>query len=818
MTLANLLLALLLTANPAVAQGEQMVNQLRYTEALELLLPALAQTSASQQPGEFAQLAILAARAHHGLGEFESAFTLRSQAYDAARLSRSGPLLAVAALDYGQALAWRSRLRPARQHYLEAEKLFAAANNKTGLALVAVAQANLELDLGRLDLAREYLEKARQLAPPSPASQAAEARLAVAGGDPQSATRILSQLKEPIARANLGAALVEAGQYSQALPVLTEVVEKAPTSTAGLVARLSLSRLYLALGDFERSLSELREALLSSEAMPASWEGWLRLNQALGHAALGENDIARELLGRPAPPLLKARYQLELAALSPDPAPLLAGGRKALVAYPDPVLSLWYDLAEAQAAQDATALAAVASAAIRADQPEVVWRAEFSAGQLARAKDQPAMPHYQKALQVMDELSGRLSDHDLRTSFSQEKHRVYFEAIDLLLSQSRVEQAYELSERGRGRLLAELWRRERMLLPASEAPPIPAGTVLLSYQVGRDHSYLFIRTGSTLRAVRLEPGSAELLGAIGDGSALGHLRPATRVAGSDHQTFPDQLAANLYRQLIEPAAPELAAARRLVILPDGPLYYLPFGLLRGSNGFLIEQLPLSQSVSAEALQAPSRHPSQALAAYAAPTWSSTAAPATLRFSRDSLAPLPGAKQEAENIGALYPDSALRVGSQCLESRFKAEAAAFRVLHFATHGFADEASPLRSGLLMATEPGQDGVLEAREVAGMRLNAELAVLSACDTGLGRVSGGEGMVGLTYSFQAAGVANVIASLWPVPDAETRQLMTDFHAALRQGANPAVALRQAQLAQLAKGTSPYSWGAFELVGALER
>ncbi|MCA9794606.1 MAG: tetratricopeptide repeat protein, partial [Candidatus Eremiobacteraeota bacterium] len=431
MTPASLLLSLLLlTSNPAVSQGEQMINELRYGEALELLLPALAQTSASQQPGEFAQLAILAARAQHGLGEFESAFTLRSRAYDAARLSRSGPLLAVAALDYGQALAWRNRLRPARQRYLEAEKLFTASNNKTGLALVAVAQANLELDLGRLDLAGEYLEKARQLAPPSPAGQAARARLAVAKGDPQTATEILSQLKDPIARANLGAALVEAGQYSQALPILSQVVEQAPTSTAGLAARLGLSRLYLALGDFERSLSELREALLSSQTIPASWEGWLRLNQALGHAALGEKDIARELLSQPAPPALTARYLLEQAALSPDPGPLLARGRKALAAYPDPVLSLWYDLAEAQAANDETALAAVAATASQADQPEVVWRAEFSAGQVARASGQPAMPHYQKALQVMDDLSGRLSDHDLRTSFSQEKHRVYFEAID----------------------------------------------------------------------------------------------------------------------------------------------------------------------------------------------------------------------------------------------------------------------------------------------------------------------------------------------------------------------------------------------------
>jgi CHAT domain-containing protein len=200
--------------------------------------------------------------------------------------------------------------------------------------------------------------------------------------------------------------------------------------------------------------------------------------------------------------------------------------------------------------------------------------------------------------------------------------------------------------------------------------------------------------------------------------------------------------------------------------------------------------------------------------------------------------LPAARREVAGILELYPTTTeVFVGGAATEARATAAAGQVGCLHFATHALVDERSPLDSALVLAaprepTGSADDGLLQAWEVfERMRTDAELVVLSACQTALGRELGGEGLVGLTRAFQYAGARSIVASLWNVADASTADLMGRFYAQLKAGDAKDVALQKAQLAFLlghheVEGSAtegapatdlshPYYWAAFVLIGA---
>jgi CHAT domain-containing protein len=141
-----------------------------------------------------------------------------------------------------------------------------------------------------------------------------------------------------------------------------------------------------------------------------------------------------------------------------------------------------------------------------------------------------------------------------------------------------------------------------------------------------------------------------------------------------------------------------------------------------------------------------------------------------------------------------------------------------MLHFATHGVIDETRPDRSGLVLtASPPLEDGLLQTREIYGLRLQADLVTLSACQTALGRNVTGEGMIGLTRAFYYAGARAVVASLWDIEDASTSRLMQQFYANLRHGQPIDVALQQAKIALIrASGVTsrPFYWASFVASG----
>ena len=163
-------------------------------------------------------------------------------------------------------------------------------------------------------------------------------------------------------------------------------------------------------------------------------------------------------------------------------------------------------------------------------------------------------------------------------------------------------------------------------------------------------------------------------------------------------------------------------------------------------------------------------------------------------------------------------SKVLVGATASEQVVKEEAAGFDILHFATHGLLDDRAPMFSALLLAPGPGpaEDGLLEAREIADLRLHARLAVLSACETARGQIAVGEGVIGLSWAFLAAGVPTLVVSDWKTDSSATKELMIDFHRRLLAGAPVAEALRQAELAlrRDPRYWHPYYWAPFVAVG----
>ncbi|MCC0177012.1 CHAT domain-containing protein [Waterburya agarophytonicola K14] len=262
-----------------------------------------------------------------------------------------------------------------------------------------------------------------------------------------------------------------------------------------------------------------------------------------------------------------------------------------------------------------------------------------------------------------------------------------------------------------------------------------------------------------------------------------------------------------YKLLIEPIKdllPEDPEAL-VVFIPQDSLFLVPFPALQNDQGkFLIEEhtMQIAPSIQTLAIK-PSKSTldsSQALI---------VGNPAPMP---ESLANLPGAEIEAKAIADIL-NAAPIIGSAATETTIVEKMPQADLIHFATHGLFDENQGLQSSLALSTSDHTEGFLTAEEILDLNLDAELVVLSACNTGRGRITG-DGVVGLSRSFLLAGAQSTIVSLWYVPDLPTSALMTDFYRQLAKNPNQPQALRQAMLNTIKEYPKPYQWAAFMLVG----
>ena len=270
------------------------------------------------------------------------------------------------------------------------------------------------------------------------------------------------------------------------------------------------------------------------------------------------------------------------------------------------------------------------------------------------------------------------------------------------------------------------------------------------------------------------------------------------------------LARQLFQILLQP---ELRSWPRgsIVIIPDDVLNFLPFAALMAPNGqYLSEHYALSTVPSIEILNRLSERnrTSEEKAAAIANT--------TFQFSQNSPFPLPslpGTEREAEMFVRKVKGSVLLLNEN--ESRIKkTDFSDFRVMHFATHTLINEAHPERSSIVLAAGANEDGYLQAREIYRMRL-AEIAVLSGCRSGTGKIVSGEGLVGLSHAFFASGTRTLITSLWDVSDDATVEFMHAFYDAF-DGRSVADALNQAQnkMIHSRKWNHPGYWAGFSVSG----
>ncbi len=350
------------------------------------------------------------------------------------------------------------------------------------------------------------------------------------------------------------------------------------------------------------------------------------------------------------------------------------------------------------------------------------------------------------------------------------------------------------------------------------------GTALIEYAVLPEMTYLFTVTTE---------------GQGGSPVVRLHRLPVGREAlRREVEAFRGKLAARdlefrgparrLYDLLLAPAASELRGRRTLCIVPDGPLWDLPFQALQpDGSSVLMERYALyyapSLSFLSELAARELRRTSRAatLLAVGDPTPGGAVQTALTDSRRAGLARLPEAEREVRSLARLYGPgrSAVYLAALASEERVKAAAANYRVLHFATHALLDDRNPMYSSLVLSPArpgAGDDGLLEAWELFDLRLDADLVVLSACQTARGRPRAGEGMIGMSWALAAAGSPATLASQWEVDSASTGRLMVEFHRGWLAGLDKAEALRRAALAVRAEERyrHPFYWGAFVLVG----
>ena len=368
---------------------------------------------------------------------------------------------------------------------------------------------------------------------------------------------------------------------------------------------------------------------------------------------------------------------------------------------------------------------------------------------------------------------------------------------------------------------AELLRRVREARPeyaalvTGQIAPVRAvmgalapDEALLEYLVGDSMSVVFVVTADTAAAIELGVTRHQIAEQVDFSRGVITLR-----AQAPDTTMWRAPLRRLYRFLIEPVEQSglLRGKRGLLIVPHAELHYVPFAALLGPPGpdeYLVQRYRIAYAPSASVWLR--------LRARAQP---STAGVLALAPRPDAL---PGSAAEVAAIRRLFGARArVFVGASASERVLRDAAPVEAIIHLATYGVLNKDNPLFSFVELSPQGEDDGRLEVHEVFGLRLRARLVVLSACQTGLGAgaladVPAGDDWVGLVQAFLFAGASNVLATLWPVQDRATADLMTRFYTALAAGEPEAEALAEAQRSMLRSAATahPFYWAGFTLSG----
>ncbi|MBE9080364.1 CHAT domain-containing protein [Romeria aff. gracilis LEGE 07310] len=472
-----------------------------------------------------------------------------------------------------------------------------------------------------------------------------------------------------------------------------------------------------------------------------------------------------------------------------------------------------------------------------------------------------AEPLLRQAIEIHEDLRANLSDNQLISLLDVQFGT--FAVLELAISlQGRPNEALEVAEQSRARAFAlQLAKRLPNLSESrssennlnSAAPTIAgiqkiayeANTTLVTYStIGNQILHIWvIRPSGNIGFRSIDFSSSDynpittLSGIDGplyrgaeEPSELSNLVAETRSASLNVISTETEQLKELHQILIDPIADLLPTdpADKVAFIPQGSLFLVPFAALQDEEGtYLVEKHTILTAPSIQvfglahdAAQAQSALSTDDALIVGNPVMPEITVPTDSgELSQIQLASLPGAGEEAKAIAQFLNTQPL-TGNEATEARVKQLLPSAGIIHLATHGLLDYGDPKTSGVrdlpgavALAPGSGEDGLLTSAEIYDMNLQANLAILSACDTGRGRITG-DGVVGLSRSLITAGVPSVIVSLWSVPDAPTAELMTEFYRQLREGQDKAQALRQAMLATMAEHPNPRDWAAFTLIG----
>ena len=480
------------------------------------------------------------------------------------------------------------------------------------------------------------------------------------------------------------------------------------------------------------------------------------------------------------------------------------------------------------------------------------------AGRLKEAETtlRSAIDAYHKQRQQFSNINNliSMSQDDLNLTQSYLSSDAYRTLQQVLIAQNRTEEALEAAEQGRARAFADLLfsrlEADSQSESANEPPSLEEmkqiarreNTTIVQYSVLYDYSwqyrsnlgvesskaaqsglYIWVIKPSgkvEFRQVKLGRPLQELVRDARNFIALQARRPIN-LKGK-----PSPLQ-ELYSYAIAPIAEDLPKdpKERVTFIPHDALFLVPFPALQDANkNYLIEKHTILTAPSIQVLDLARQQRERASSSGSSGAFvvgNPTMPKLQVQLGKPpiQLSPLPGAEQEAKAIAEMLGVQPL-IGAQATKAAVLRGMRQARLIHLATHGLLESQGfhlgSLLSSLALAPAGDDDGFLTAREIMALKLNAELAVLSACDTGRGAITG-DGVVGLSRSFIAAGVPTVLVSLWAVPDAPTATLMTEFYQALQSGADKATALRQAILATKQQFPEIQAWGAFTAIGVAE-
>ena len=852
---------------------------------------------------------------HYGLGDLQRSLTYAQQALQLWRSTGDSGGEAFALLNVGYVHSDLGQVRQAFDLYNQALSLWKAKSDRRGEAITLTAIARLYTRIGEIQEAFDFFQRAQRLIHPigDPIWKASGlnglAYLYESLGESQRAleyyNRALELFRsakypsgEATALGEIGRVYLSLGDDSKALhyhDLALSIFKRVGDRRMENVELKEVGKIHDAQGDKPKALGYYRRARLSyrnekdlrGEAVTVNLIGRI-------HADWGQKQTAMDLfvqalsLSREAKyPLMEAAALNNIARLERDNGNLFAARDRT-----EQALNIIESLREKVNSSDlrASYFASVRQQhefyidlLMQLDQRNPTGgfnRAAFEASERVRArsflelvaaarvgvrdKTDPALLERERQLnQQFSETANRRMKL-AQTAATESTAAKLTKELDELVWQLR-----EVEAQIRASTIRNLMPTQPLNLKDIQQRVLDDDSVLLEYMLGEERSYVWAVTRTDITSYEL-PARARI-----EAAARKFRDLLTVNQPLENETFPQrqarirqadaqipEAAAALSDLVIAPVQHQLGT-KRLIIVADGALHYIPFLALTvkprpndASNPG--ERIPLLASheivyePSASALlyvrnDGAPRHTPKSIAVFANPVFdandSRVTNPTSPNPSTDSLSgevfrevgisngkvpALPASRDEAEAIMSFAPwGTGLKaLGFEASRATVTSpELAQYRIVHFATHGFVDYERPELSGLVLSLvdrngQP-QEGYFRLHDIYNLKLSADLVVLSACNTALGKEIKGEGLIGLTRGFMYAGAGGVAASLWKVDDEATAALMTRFYEGMfRKGLTPSAAMREAQLWmwQQQRWRAPYFWAAFIIQGRYDQ